>query len=344
MRPWIFGLNLALKSQRYQNDLADRLGKTKFMTEIPDHRIGRQAPWQRLGGAFTMGLRSCTEADWLPFEDAFGDAARRRDQLTETNRLLDTKHNAVFAAMESSADACQEVLEMVTAHLARFHPREAGHSHREAGHSHREAGLWPEPVSGVGTLALETAARMVPEDLLLLAPRTRSTDPLLDWVLVGAALAFPAHWVLAEKMGRPLAGIHQPVPHYDERLEAPMDRFFTKMQIGPISQRWNWSLVTTDKLFTPHRTERQPLPEHAGINNIFLRMERQTLRKLPVSGHVLFTIRSYTVPVSAWEKIPGALEDLVQILAEMSLPMRAYKGVELYEAALNGYLASRASS
>ena len=37
---------------------------------------------------------------------------------------------------------------------------------------------------------LERAARMVPEDLLLLAPRPRhDADGLKDWVLVAAALA-----------------------------------------------------------------------------------------------------------------------------------------------------------
>ena len=181
---------------------------------------------------------------------------------------------------------------------------------------------------------------MVPEDLLLLAPRPRhDAGGLNDWVLVAAALAFPAHWVLADKMGRPLAGIHEPVPHYGEILETPMDRFFTKMRMGPISQRWNWSVMTENKLFTPHRSRRTPLPQDAGIDDIFIRMEHQTLRKLPESGCVLFTIRTYIEPLQRWAGQPGAVQSLADSLGEMTPQMRDYKGVALFEEALLAHLA-----
>ena len=171
---------------------------------------------------------------------------------------------------------------------------------------------------------------------------TRDRAPyaaVLDWVLVSAALAFPAHWVLAEKMGRPLAGIHEPVPHYEERLEQPMDRFFTAMKVGPISHRWNWSVVTTDQLFTPHRMRRMPLAENTGLDQIFLRMESQTLRKLPLSGHILFTIRTHVLPLSRWAEQDGAIGSLVEMLDEMSPQTRAYKGVPMYEDALRAFVA-----
>ena len=199
----------------------------------------------------------------------------------------------------------------------------------------------PDPGRDGPMHPLETAARMVPEDLLLLAPRRRDGDSdILDWVLVAAALAFPAHWVLAEKMGRPLAGIHEPVPHYGELLERPMDRFFSNMEVGPISHRWNWSVVTTDRLFTPHRMRRTPLAPGAGIDEIFLRMESQTLRKLARTGHVLFTIRTYVEPLSRWAGIPGALDSLVEMLDGMTPQMRDYKGVDLYEDALKTHAAA----
>ena len=282
-----------------------------------------QTPWQRLGYRFTLGLRSRAEADWLPRQDAFGEADRRSRQLAEKARLFDARHSEVFAATPKGLVAGREVLAMVTTHLATHHGVEPGETNHD---SH----------------PLEAAARLVPEDLLLLAPRARDGDPdILDWCLVAAALAFPAHWVLADKMERSLAGIHEPVPHYGEQLETPMDRFFTRMQVGPISHRWNWSVVTTDQLFTPHRTRRAPLKPGAGINDIFLRMESQTLRKLPDSGQILFTIRTYVEPLGRWADMPGALESLVEMLALMTPQMRDYKGVELFEDALKAYLASR---
>ena len=189
-----------------------------------------QPPWQRLGSKFTLGLRSRAEADWLPHDDAFGNHKSRADQLSRKASLLDTSRHEVFACDGTSLAACAEVRDMVKAHLETHHD---GRSDGDAARLSAHSDMHP----------LEQAARAVPEDLLVLAPRNRAPDAaVLDWVLVSAALAFPAHWVLAEKMGRPLAGIHEPVPHYEERLERPMDRFFTAMTVGPISHRWNWSV------------------------------------------------------------------------------------------------------
>ena len=286
---------------------------------------GAQTPWQRLGSKFTLGLRPRTEADWLPYDDAFGNKDTRTRQLAQKADLLDSRRDEVFACDGSHLAACTEVRNMVAAHLDSHHP------------------ATPPAAFPAGMHPLEQAARVVPEDLLILAPRVRGPDAdVLDWVLVAAALAFPAHWVLAEKMGRPLAGIHEPVPHYGERLERPMDRFFTAMKTGPISHRWNWSVVTTDHLFTPHRMRRMPLPENAGLGEIFLRMESQTLRKLPESGAILFTIRTYVLPLSHWAGQEGAIESLVDMLADMTPQMRAYKGVEMYEDALRAAVAKPA--
>ena len=273
-------------------------------------------PWQRLGNRFTLGLRPRAESEWLREPDAFADTGRRADQIAEKAWLMDNRRDEVFAAFPEALEASRETLHMVTAALGASAPEPDDPLH-----------------------PLEQAARMVPEDLLLLAPRPRGGDSDdLDWVLVAAALAFPAHWVLAEKMGRPLAGIHQPVPHYEDLLERPMDRFFTNMKVGPVSHRWNWSVVTTDRLFTPHRMRRTPLAPGAGIDEIFIRMESQTLRKLAVTGHVLFTIRTYVEPLSRWAGIPGALETLIDMLDGMTPQMRDYKGVDLFEAALKAHL------
>ena len=279
-----------------------------------------QTPWERLGNKFTLGLRTRTEAEWLPFDDAFGDAGRREDQMTERNWLFDNCHDETFATLGGSEEAGAEVRDMVIAHLAEHH------------------GGTPE-VPAADLHPLEAAARMVPEDLLLLKPRPRKGDEtLLDWTLLAAALAFPAHWVLAEKMGRPLAGIHKPVPHYGERLETPVDKFFTNMKVGPISHRWNWSVMTSRRLFTPHRSRRTPLAPGAGIDEIFIRMESQTLRKLPRTGMILFTIRTYAEPLTRWAAMPGAVASLLEMLDGMTPEMRNYKGFAMYENVLRTFV------
>jgi hypothetical protein len=65
-----------------------------------------------------------------------------------------------------------------------------------------------------------------------------------------------------------------------------------------------------------------------------LRMENQTLRKLPETGLVLFTIRTHMVPMIRWQSTPGAIAALVEMLDQMSKEAQDYKGAHLYRDAL----------
>ena len=285
--------------------------------------IDELAPWQRLGFKLKLGLRARSEAEWLPSNDLLGDQAARAEQIALKTQILAKHHQDVFSAMPNTNAAGDEVLTMVRQHLAAFH-----HDNANDGH--------PAPVDA-GLHPLDRAARLVPEDLLLLAPFAKSAagdGAAVKWHLVAASLCFPAHWVLAEKMGKPLAAIHDPVPHYDERLAGPVDRFFNNMTIGPISARMNWSLQIGTDLFTPHRAQRQAAAGDLDNHQLCLRLENQTLRKLPQTGFVLFTIRTHIEPVSRWKHTPNAIDDLAKMLNDMSVESQSYKGASLYAGAL----------
>ena len=277
-----------------------------------------RAPWQRLGYKLKLGLRARSEAEWLPSDDIFGNDLTRAEQISLKAGLLAKHHQDVFSAMPNTMTAGDEVLAMVRQHLKTYH---------NACMATSDSGVHP----------LDMAARLIPEDLLLLAPfqdvAVNDTDAT-KWHLVAASLCFPAHWVLAEKMGKPLAAIHDPVPHYDERLATPVDRFFNKMTVGPISSRMNWSLQIGKDLFTPHRAARKAVSGDIDNDELCLRLENQTLRKLPQTGLVLFTIRTHIEPVSRWNHIPNAIDDLAQMLKDMSVQAQSYKGASLYEDAL----------
>jgi len=290
--------------------------------------IDERAPWQRLGFKLKLGLRARSEAEWLPSDDLFGNQAARSEQIALKTQLLAKHHQDVFSAMPNTNAAGDEVLAMVRQHLTAYH-----HDHPHDDHPHDDR-MTP---AGAGLHPLDRAARLVPEDLLLLAPFAQATTDgatAVKWHLVAASLCFPAHWVLAEKMGKPLAAIHNPVPHYDERLAGPVDRFFNTMTIGPISARMNWSLQIGTDLFTPNRAQRQAVAGDLDNHQLCLRLENQTLRKLPQTGFVLFTIRTHIEPVSRWEHTPNAIDDLARMLNDMSSESQSYKGASLYAGAL----------
>jgi len=266
------------------------------------------APWQRLGKKLQMGLRACAEEDWLLTPDHFGDADMHRRQLALKQELSQTHHAAIFDATPDSMDASLETVNLIQNNLVAHHGIE----------------LKPDGCRH----PLDAAALQIPEDVLLLAPQEMDNGTV--WILKAASLAFPSHWVLAEKMNLPMAAIHSPVPGYGDVLAGPVDRFFTAMLTGPISQRRNWALQIDDGLFTPSRFDHAPITTDEIASRLFVRVERQTLLKLPVTGWIIFTIQTAIAPIGIWQDDQPALDDLAALIAAMTPAERDYRGVNDY--------------
>lgn len=146
---------------------------------------------------------------------------------------------------------------------------------------------------------LREAAQSVWEDLCILT-RDAAGEP---YRLTGGAVAFPTDWDLPAKIGQPLAGVHAPIHGYAEQLSAGVDRFVDGLLPGEIWGRTNWFVVASDVLRylpqdDPQARFAHVTPDNAG-ETLFVRSERQTLRKLPETGAVLFTIGVYRKPLAA---------------------------------------------
>jgi hypothetical protein len=140
------------------------------------------------------------------------------------------------------------------------------------------------------------------------------------WRLEAAVLCFPSLWVLSEKLGQPLAGIHHPVAHYADELATKVDTFFDRLSPRLLVGRRNFSIWPTNALWAPCR-RLDPSLHEAPIGDdppLWLRSERQTLRRLPETGAILFTIRVQTAPVSALRTRPDRSADLARWLRSAS--------------------------
>jgi hypothetical protein len=100
-------------------------------------------------------------------------------------------------------------------------------------------------------------------------------------------LTSPTFFSLPHAAGKTLAELHAPVPGGD-RLAARMARVFDHVRPGQVLERFNWTLQAGNERFTP---DGAPLraralaaaPEEAA-NLLHVRVERQTIAKLPDSG------------------------------------------------------------
>ena len=77
---------------------------------------------------------------------------------------------------------------------------------------------------------------------------------------------------------------------------------------------------------------------HVSPSALRLRTERQTLRRLPKSGAILFTIRTYTFPVTELVKERGVPARMASAIRSWPADVATYKGQARYKDVLLEYL------
>jgi hypothetical protein len=282
-----------------------------------------------------MGLSALDLDDWIQIDGNY------RAEIDERLRLLGTRHGEVFDALPGSTAMGAELLALLAEHLPRRFPERFARDgdvlvDRIDGRRHdlKAPGLHP----------LDLAGRLVQEDLCLMASPAAG-EP---YVLVAASLCFPSRWRLADKIGRPLRAIHGPTPFFNEKLLAPVERFFANLTVERPMVRTNWSIHDDPALFQPQGHGDRPADPPITVDNVgarlFLRSERQTLRRLPATGAVLFTIRTYQCPVAEVAADPARAGDLAAAVEAFPPETLAYKGLTQHKAALLAYLARMAAA
>jgi len=293
------------------------------MRPLPEEAV--HLPFE--SGPYRMGMDLVTvaEADWIELDHHYPS------EMAERRRLLAEQHQEVFAVTPGCEAARAEALEVVAANLAAHHPDWFSRE-RECIRNH----LTGEILHLHSADRLELAGRLVQEDFCLI--RNSDHGP----IFAAAVLCFPSRWRLLDKIGKPLSAVHGPVPLYADRLAAPVDRLMRHLKAGRIASRLNWSLLDDPALFQPGGKWRadagtEITPENAG-SRVFLRVERQTLRRLPDTGAVLFGIRVHVYPlerVIIRPDLAAGLADAVRALPEEILH---YKSVLPFRKALLAWL------
>ncbi len=280
-----------------------------------------------------MRLHPLDLREWIELD------ALAPDELAQKQRLLATRHDEVFAALPGSTDGARETLALLvdhlTAHFPELYQRDGDILHNRI--TGETWGLSDSPPLETPH-PLDVAGRLVQEDLCLM----RRDETSARYHLVAASLCFPGRWRLAQKLGRPLAAVHDNVPSYEQRLATPMDRLFGRLRVERPIWRINWSLVNDPALFQPASPVddgRDIAAANAG-ERLWLRLERQTLRRLPRSGDVLFTIRTYVEPLNNLAEDAEKRTGLAVALRALTPSMQQYKGVAPFLDAALAWLAS----
>ncbi len=243
-------------------------------------------PVDARGIKMNVGLRSLDLAEWFEFDDS------RHDELLDKLELLAQRRSDVLAMHASGIEPAFELWELALENFAEFHGERfhvaANHLGQKTVFDH-EINQSVSPVDFVNPL--EALARLLQEDICIMV---RSDE---GWVLAGAVLCAPSRWRLLEKMGKTMLGIHEPVPGYAREIGGAVDFTMDRMTVERPVYRFNWTLVDDSALFQPEVKLRDDLDEDNIADDVYFRVERQTLRRLPRTDAIIFTIRSYVHPV-----------------------------------------------
>ena len=285
-----------------------------------------------------LDVDKTSEKDWFEV----GDDIERSLQMKEKVRLLASRHADIFMADDRALKASQATLDLMLDHLPVFWSDHYTRTDKTINLKAR-TGFKGSEFAIESTLSklhpLDFAARLVQEDLVIMLPPTPKEDKK-GWWLGAASVAFPSRWSLKEKFGVPMSEIRSPVPFYDIYLENPVNKFFDFMPTDRIFSRRNWSVHDTPMLFqdgSEDKTNTIINPENAG-EKLWLRVERQTLRKIPETGAILFTIRIHLRKLKEIAFIEGAAERLASALKVLPREMQEYKRTSEFTEAIQTYL------
>lgn len=278
----------------------------------------RYYPFQPGPFHMAMHLHPLPLAEWIELDTDLPA------HLAEKRQLLCERPSEVFAALPSALAGSQETLTLLIDHLTAYYPT-IYQCDGQTLTNQATAERWDLSESSLHPLDL--AGRLVQEDLCLM----QRDDSAGIYRLVAASLCFPSRWRLQEKLGHSLAAIHDPTPHYAATLATPMDRAFDKLKAERPVWRLNWSVVDDGTLFQPTGHGRKDYEtdvtaENAG-DKLWLRIERQTLRRLPQSSAILFTIRVYSNPLHTLRAQPDIAKRLAAALSGLDEAMRDYKSL-----------------
>lgn len=289
-------------------------------------------PFQPGPFRMAMNLFPLDLAEWIEID------ADLPAHLAEKQRLLAERPTEVFAAEPQAFAGAHETLTLLTEHVITHFPQ-VYQRDGETIANHATGERWELKASALHPLDL--AGRLVQEDLCLMQ---RDPDHGI-YRLTAASLCFPTRWRLHEKLGQALASIHDPTPHYAETIATPMDRAFDKLKAERSVWRLNWSVLDNGALFQPTGHGRKDYVTDVTATNagekLWLRVERQTLRRLPQSGDILFTIRIYNYPFHTLAAQPAAAHCLAAAIAGLDERMTDYKSLRPIRNAAIAWLESQ---
>ena len=254
-----------------------------------------------------LGLSHGAMAEWLAVDDDL--------PIYHAHKLqqIDSHPGEVIAALPESDSAQKEFGRLLLTHLTVHHGQRYATDGLNL--STKDGRLqWPLPATD-----LQSCSLWIQEDICLLQALND------EYILTAASVCSPSNWRLPDKIGKTLGAIHDPVPGYRDILHSRTNRLLNKLSKDKVIFRYNWSVQAGNELcWRPDLYAAQEPAE------LYWRVERQTLRRLPETGAIVFGIRIFLESFTRLEsRQPGFTATLREIIEHLPEAQRRYKGLDV---------------
>jgi hypothetical protein len=188
---------------------------------------------------------------------------------------------------------------------------------------------------------LDWVGRQVQEDLVILSSDSSAT-------MIAGQLCFANGFSLDDKFGQPFLTIHSPAP---KMIGPTMDAAHKLIERLPPNRpiwraSWNFKICDELDLTSRHnaryKKEMEEITPTLNTENIgqklFIRIERQTLTRLPSSNCILFGIHTYLNKLADECEDKDRADSMLKVLQSTPREMLDYKAITPFEGALLGYL------
>lgn len=281
----------------------------------------------------TMGIGKTNILDWIVIEDTY------KNVVSEHEFLMKTVPQETCLVDSRATQAVKEVYETILDYMICRYP---AYFHKK-GDKIVNGILAKEIPCYAGNLPphrlLELIGANVEEDVHLL-----EFDPQSQEYNLRASTGFGANgFYWRKKFGNIITKIHEPVPQYEEKLKFSMNRYFSKIQSGQWVRRFTWGIQLGSDLFKPEgnhnaKSEGKTLrASELDFNNVFMRLEKQILTRLPRTKFILFTVKTYLYPLCDIKR-EGLGHSMVRGFDAWPDQMKQYKSYPLWSAAVREYM------
>jgi hypothetical protein len=269
---------------------------------------------------------------WLELESTYVERIRERQ------RLLAEHGDAVLQALPGSELACKELMEMSLQFMCARYPTYF--------RLDKEAMVFQNDILQTqtdlrATHPLHVLFNNIPEDFALMLRDHETGFYLFRAGIICSSLG----WNVATKIGMRLHEIHAPIPDYKEKMQFSMDRYvphqnisytalimlryFAKKPTDKPIQRGSWGLEVDQPLYMPpgdpHEKLREYQMDSLELSRCNLRVDWQTLRRLPLSGAIVFNFKALFTPVEEFRDEPFIPGLLLKVLDEGKKSLMEYK-------------------